>query len=469
MPGWHDHPSFLEAEYAQSLEEGRDPAAIEALRAEAAENPTDLPRLEAIHARHFEVPILPDFPFQEPDDLGAIRALRSARPERGPVEIPENLPDRMLGAWLGRCVGCALGKPVEMFMDPFNGLSSRQRQKRYLQAISPSEWPLRDYFPGHSPAEEETGKVLAPESTRERIAYMETDDDIRYTVLGQTILQAQGTRFDTWHVAWAWMEYLGYNKVCTAESQAYRNLVDICDFHQAATQGPPSPELWPTIATRLNPYREWIGAQIRIDAYGYAAAGQPELAAELAYRDARLSHVKNGIYGAMFCSAMIAAAFVRKDVHAVVEAGLAEIPVTSRLYAAITQTRTLCQNAKFSDFEAIFDELERRFGHYHPVHTINNAALCTAALLLSKGNFEAGVTLAVMGGWDTDCNGATVGSILGAFNGAQGIPPFWKNRLNDSLRSGICDYHPIAISECAARSCENWENHHCTGLQPIPK
>jgi len=206
----------------------------------------------------------------------------------------------------------------------------------------------------------------------------------------------------------------------------------------------------------LNPYREWIGAQIRVDSYGYAAPGDPQLAGEFAWRDARISHVKNGIYGAMFCAAMIAEAFVTNDVMRIIEAGLAEIPTTSRLYADMRQTIAICaeHGNRFDDFEAVFEGVYKLLGHYSPVHTNNNAALCVVALLLSGGDFHKGITLAVMGGWDTDCNGATVGSIVGAICGGRAAPTHWTARLNDTLKSLIVEYHPISINECARISTD---------------
>ena len=75
-----------------------------------------------------------------------------------------------------------------------------------------------------------------------------------------------------------------------------------------------------------------------------------------------------------------------------------------------------------------------------------------AALLLGQDDFEKAITIAVMGGWDTDCNGATVGSIWGAMHGAARIPQKWSAPLHDILFSLIPGYHPITITECARRS-----------------
>jgi hypothetical protein len=281
---------------------------------------------------------------------------------------------------------------------------------------------------------------------------METDDDIRYTVLGQKVLLEKGADFTTGDVMGMWMSELPYAMVCTAETQAYRNYVLRYRLHCGS-----KPEAdWSWVATHQNPYREWIGAQIRADSWGYAAPGNPELAADFAWRDARMSHVKNGIYGEMFVAAMIAAGFALADPLKVVAAGLAEIPRRSRLHAEMEQVIEICRKHQFSyaAFEAVFDEIHALLGHYHPVHTNNNAALVVAALLLGRRDFEKVITLAVMGGWDTDCNGATAGSIFGAMHGAQSIPSKWKDPLRDTLYSRIFDYHPIAISECARRSLD---------------
>lgn len=453
MAGWTTLRNLVKDEFTQAVEEGRDPAAVEGLRPAFEAAGTDDARLEAVLARLLALPLRADFPFVEPNDLAGIRAERPAGARCLPVPADADwLFDRLYGAWLGRCAGCALGKPVEGFMGPHNGLSSQERIREYLLGVGPDEYPLRDYIPQHSSSEARTGTVGCPASTREGIAFMESDDDIRYTVLGQIVLREKGSTFTPRDVGNAWLTHLPYNFVCTAETQAYRNMVMGFGFH--CGQGDDTDFDW--VATHQNPYREWIGAQIRADSWGYAAPGRPELAAEFAWRDARISHVKNGIYGEMFVAAMLAAAFSLDDPVQIVEAGLAEIPRRSRLHADMRQVLAICRRHGFraAAFAAVLDEIYALLGHYSPVHTNNNAALVAAGLLLGGQDFEKVITIAVMGGWDTDCNGATAGSIAGAMLGAGRLPARWTAPLHDRLLSQVIDYHPIAISECARRSVE---------------
>ncbi len=452
MAGWSSLRELVAEEFVQSIEEGKPRAAVEALRPTWHAAGEDETALRAVQRQLQALPITPDYPFAEPSELDAIRVRRPSAPRQLHCSLSDTqLYDRLYGAWLGRCCGCALGKPVEGFMGPRHGLSSRDRIKTYLTALGPDEYPLRHYFPQHSPASAQTGACGCPASTREHIAFMETDDDLRYTVLGQIILRERGLGFTSDDVARAWLDHLPFHLLCTAEMQAYASLVQRYGHLRR-----PHTIDWNWVATHDNPYREWIGADIRVDSWGYAAPGQTQLAAELAWRDARISHVKNGIYGAMFVAAMIAAAFALEEPRAVIEAGLAEIPSTCRLTSEMRQVIAICDGHQrdFARFEAVFDEIYQLLGHYHPVHTNNNAALVVAALLLGQRDFERTITLAVMGGWDTDCNGATAGSILGAMLGAERLPEKWTAPLHDTLYAQIVGYHPIAISECARRSLE---------------
>jgi ADP-ribosylglycohydrolase len=454
MAGWQSLSQLVEEEITLASQDGRDIQNLAAWRESRKQAGDDETALEELMAQLLTLPQRSDEPFDEPSELQAIKALRPTPVSIQPFQLDDDqLYDRLYGAWLGRCCGCALGKPVELFMSANELYSSRQRIREYLTAISPDEYPIRDFIPQNSPAIDKTGNIICRRSTREQIAYMETDDDIRYTVLGQIILRKKGLDFSSWDVVEAWWEHLPYRFVCTAETQAYRNLVTRYSFHTHQDIGFVD---WQWVVTHHNPYRQWIGADIRVDSWGYACPGNPELAAELAWRDARISHEKNGIYGAMFMAAMIASAFVCDDPLTIIQSGMAQIPQASRLFQEMQKTINLCKehDCAFDRFEQVHDAIENLVGHYHPVHTNNNAAMVVAALLLGGHDFEKVISLAVMGGWDTDCNGATAGSICGAMLGAVSLPSKWTSRLNDRLESSVIGYHPIAISECAKRSLE---------------
>jgi ADP-ribosylglycohydrolase len=369
-----------------------------------------------------------DFHSEEPSDLDGIRAARPDGPRAIPLKIGKAaLADKTRGAWLGRSAGCLLGKPCEGW--------HRRDIEETLRAVG--EWPLSDYWPvlEHAP-EGVHYRPPTDASLRQNITRMTRDDDMDYPILGLHILEAYGPGFATPDVGSAWLHSLPYACTYTAESVAYRNLVD-------GTEPPHA-------ARYRNPYREWIGAQIRADIWGWVAPGRPEHAAELAHRDAALSHTKNGIYGEMFFAALLASAFVESNLHTLIEIGLSEIPHNCRLREAVLDTVDWC--GCDPDWEATWERINQKYGHYHGVHTINNAAVVLMGLLHGRGDFERAIAIAVMGGWDTDCNGATAGSVMGVILGAKALPVKWIAPLHDRISSIVAGFNDVKLSALARRT-----------------
>ena len=255
------------------------------------------------------------------------------------------------------------------------------------------------------------------------------------------MLGDKGTAYTPLDVATHWLRFLPPWRTCTAERLAIRN------FMLAI---PP-----PRSAIYRNPYREWIGAQIRADMFGWVCPGRPALAAELAWRDASISHVGNGIYGEMWVAAMLAAAVSTNDLTEVINAGLAQIPAHSRLAEAITRVmRMHAGGATFEDF--VSDHRSRWNAEmlHHWVHTISNAEIVAASLLWGAGDFGRAVCLAVQTGMDTDCNGATVGSVMGLMLGASAIPTEWTAPLGGKATFGVVGVDTVPFDTLIANTMD---------------
>ena len=69
--------------------------------------------------------------------------------------------------------------------------------------------------------------------------------------------------------------------------------------------------------------------------------------------------------------------------------------------------------------------------------TISNAIIVAASLLYGEKDYGKTVCLSVSEGFDTDCNAATAGSILGVALGGSNIPEYWGGRVNDTLCASI--------------------------------
>jgi hypothetical protein len=360
--------------------------------------------------------------------VAGIRKLRRRGPRRFAGKLPDRaLLDRLTGAWLGRCVGCLLGKPAE-------GVRSN-RLWPFLKATG--QWPLSRYIRFGVRGKAATQFAdLARRGWCDRIDHMPVDDDTNYTTTGFLIVKRHGPGFTPADVGQFWMRNLPLLATCTAERVAYRNL--------ACGLAPPAS------ASFRNPFREWIGAQIRADAFGYVNMGSPQRAAEFAWRDASISHVRNGIYGEMLMAAAIAAAPYCDSPREILEVGLSEIPRTSRLFEDIRRAiewhrQGLTYDEAVARIHARWDE---NVGHDW-CHTNSNAVICAVALLWGEGDFGRAVCRAVQPCFDTDCNGATVGSIMGMWLGAAKLPARWTDKLHDTLKTSLTGYPEVKITRIA--------------------
>jgi ADP-ribosylglycohydrolase len=394
-------------------------AAVEAAAAD------DLAGLAEVRARLAALERSPGWEFDEPEDDDVL--LKQAATVQ-PVDVDRDLvPERIRGAWLGRTVGNTLGKPVE-------GLT-RAEIGIYLRAAGQN--PQSGYLPLLDPLPEGVATLhpSAPVATAGRFTDVPRDDDIDWTILALHVMETHGADFTTEHLAAAWLDRVPFTQTYTAERAAYRNLI-----------GGLRP---PATATADNPYREWIGALIRGDAFGYVSPGDPASAARMALVDARLSHTANGKYGEMWAAALVAAALATNSAEHALHLALSVIPPRSRLHSALAHVLSL--HAQGADSDEALDWVDAALGDYPWVHTINNAALISIGLLWG-GHFMDAVGITISGGRDTDSNAATVGGVYGALHGPDAVPPELVGTTHVQVRSAVRDYDRVTVAELAART-----------------
>ena len=434
---WEHYADEIRIEYQQSYEEGLDIEPYKALFDAAAALPNgefkeDI--ADAISKLVLELPTREGYEYNEPSDLEGIKALRNLDLlKNAEASIP--LEKKIAGAWYGRISGCLLGKPIEC--------AWTRTIKELL--IGSNNYPMHRYMK-HSelPEVKEASQKWLTKHNRNYIDEVKcapSDDDTNYTVMAQHMIERYGLDFTPFNVLETWMDFQPKNAYCTAERVAYMNFL--------------KNYVPPYTAYHKNPYREWIGAHIRGDYYGYVAK-TPELAAELAWRDASISHVKNGIYGEMFISAMLAHAKSCENTLDVIYAGLSQIPKTSRLYKQVFEIIDLYKSGKPQScaFDLVHSRYNNEFNHDW-CHTISNALIVTAALLFGEGKFGKSICMAVETGFDTDCNGATVGSIVGMMYGIDNIEKEWIEPLNGVLETQILGHDKSNIDDLVLKTLEH--------------
>lgn len=180
-----------------------------------------------------------------------------------------------------------------------------------------------------------------------------------------------------------------------------------------------------------NWFKHCMGSPIRSEIWACIAPGLPNVAAKYAYEDAIVDHAGGeSVYGEIFNAVVESSAFVISDKMRLLEIGLSFIPENCETAKAIRNAITAYQ--KGMDWKSARNFVLRNsyspIAQYSPV----NLGFQTIGLLYGE-DFGDAICKAVNCGYDTDCTGATVGSILGIILGKDGLPSKWIEPLSDKI------------------------------------
>jgi ADP-ribosylglycohydrolase len=314
-----------------------------------------------------------------------------------------NLQDyrnKVLGCWLGKNIGGTLGAPFE-WRRQVNNVSF------YTQDLGGDPLP---------------------------------NDDLDIQLLWLVALEEKGIELDASILAEYWTLYVTphWSEYGTAKINMRSGLMP------------------PLCGTLHNEYKDSCGAFIRSEIWACIAPGCPQVAARYAYEDAILDHGNGeGVYGEVFCAALESAAFVESDIHKLIQVGLSYIPaecgVSGAVHCALEahqlgktwrEARNLMLekyrgSAMFNLRDTVSDEdWERGWGEGQRGWDVpSNIGMLLIGLLYGEGEFDRSITTAVNCGEDTDCTGATAGSILGIMHGVESIPERWIAPIGHKIRT----------------------------------
>jgi ADP-ribosylglycohydrolase len=314
-------------------------------------------------------------------DLATGTAPRS--PKAGP--LPSDYAERVYAGVLGKLIGVYLGRPIEGWS--YERISNEIGEvDHYLTATNGAPLVVTD--------DDVTGtftflRALEDEGYPANLTPEQIGNNwLNYTIERRTIFWWGGVGNSTEHTA-----------------------------YERLKSGIPAPESG-SRARNGKVISEQIGAQIFIDGWAMVAPGDPEFAADLARRAASVSHDGEAIYGAQVIAAMEAQAFVESDINTLIDTGLSVIPRDSTIARLIYDIREW--HAQESDWRAARERIAANYGYdkYRGAcHMVPNHGLIIHALLYGEGDFRRSQMIVNTSGWDTDCNAANVGCLLGIRGG----------------------------------------------------
>jgi len=312
--------------------------------------------------------------------LGSGQACQQAGAEK--VIFAYKLSDKLRGMWLGQLIGNYAGRDTE---GRYSG--SMPNPAPAVPWVIRQEWDADD------------------------------DTDIEYVALH--ILQTHGLDCNYPEIAQQWRTHIGTCGLYLANKQAWYLMAD----------GYLPPD---TGSRAYNEHWYSIDSQITTEVLGAVSPGMVQSAIDLAGRFAHITNTGFAVHAAQFYSAMYATAFFEPNVTSVVTEALAAVPTTSRTYQVITDVLSWYMedaNDGTLDWRAtrrkLYDKYQGvgSYGRYYNwAESTINAGATVLAVLYGRGDFKDTVQIAVLAGWDCDCNAATAGGLIGIIKGFRNLP-----------------------------------------------
>jgi ADP-ribosylglycohydrolase len=297
------------------------------------------------------------------------------------IALPREYEQRVYAGVLGKVVGVYLGRPIE-------GWSKEKVCAQFG----------------------EVDRYIADER---KVPLIVADDDITGTFTFIRALADSGRLAESEAADFGecWLNYIVENK-----SILWWGGLGISTEHTAFLRlkaGIPAPQSG-SIALNGTTVAEQIGAQIFIDAIGLVCPGDLSRAARLARAAASVSHDGEAVHAAVVVACLVAGAFVEPDMDRLLDAAVAQIPADS-LIARIHREVRAWSRAD-GNWHATYERIKSAYGydrHGGGCHVVPNHAIMVMAWAYAPDSFQRSQAIINAAGWDTDCNAANVGSVMG--------------------------------------------------------
>lgn len=249
-------------------------------------------------------------------------------------------------------------------------------------------------------------------------------DDTEFALMTAKLLIEHEGNFTSDDVVNMWFKYVA------TEDELKRGGVSEVEACNNLRRG-----LRPPQSGMYNAYYMSDGAAMRSGPIGIVCAGDPERAADLAYRDACVSHYREGIWGAQAVAVAVSLAMVDADMEDIMEAIFKIAPPDSWFYETLNRAVNIVKEAD-GDIANAWMPLHNELFSTHRSTVAEALPEVFGCLMLENKSFKSGLILAGNFGRDADTIGAIAGAVLGAKYGAKNIPDKWKEKTR--YPSGTC-------------------------------